>query len=94
MAKKVTKLAAGPTAPLPAAPGAPEGGKPPPWWPEWMPWIDLDAWRQIFKNYGEFVNPPGGKPPPTGGEAIQNVRDYLEDWYKKGVAAIESQRRK
>lgn len=85
MAKRGRTLAAGPTAPT----GTPAGGPPPPWWPDWMPWIDLDAWRQIFKSYGEFVNPPGGAPPPTGREAIQNMSDFLEDMYRKMRKAVD-----
>jgi len=67
--------------------GAPPGGKPPEWWPEWMPWIDIDWWKKAWGDVQRFASE--GREPVTGREALTNVSDFLEDWYKKARKSLD-----
>lgn len=88
MARKRSRmLTQGPFGPPEGSPQRGEAGPPPEWWPKWMPWVDVDAWKQMFKGFTDFATE--GREAVSGREALTNVSDYLEDWYKKARKAVD-----
>jgi len=86
--------------------GSPEGGPQrgeagkPPWWPEWMPWIDIGATlrstAEMHRKYADWVT-EGRETELTResvSEAFGGAMDIYEDWYKKAKKAVDERMRR